>query len=68
MARGISTVQLATLVTIVHVHTAQESTVYKTRLLAHALIGSIAELYTLIFENAPIMQSFRAPPSNRMSL
>ena len=30
----------------------------ETGLLAHALLGSIAELYTLIFENAPIMQSF----------
>ncbi len=27
-------------------------------LLAHALMGSIAELYALIFENALIMQSF----------
>ncbi len=39
----------------------------ETGLLAHALLGSIAELYTLIIENAPIMQSFWAPPSNRMS-
>ncbi len=30
-------------------------------LLAHALIGSIAELYTLIFENALVMQSFLSP-------
>ena len=33
-------------------------TTVETVLLAHMLMGSIAEHYTLIFENAPIMQSF----------
>ncbi len=37
-------------------------TTVETGLLVHALLGSIAELYTFIFENAPIMQSFQAPP------
>ncbi len=36
--------------TMVDVHTVE------TGLLAHALMGSIAELYALIFENALIMQ------------
>ena len=37
-----------------------EYTLYtvETGLLAYVLLGSIAELSTLIFENAPIMQSF----------
>ena len=33
-----------------------DNSTVETGLLAHALLGSIAELYTLIFENAPIMQ------------
>ncbi len=45
-----------------------EAATIESGLLAHALLGSIAELYTLIFENAPIMQSFRAPPSKQISL
>ncbi len=38
----------------------------ETGLLAHdALLGSIAELYTLIFENAPIMQSIIPGPTQK---
>ncbi len=33
----------------------------ETGLLAHVLIGLIAELYTLIFEDTPKMQSFSSP-------
>ncbi len=43
----------------------EQQTTVETGLLAHALMGSIAELYTLIFENTLIIQ---APLSNRMSL
>ncbi len=39
----------------IHVYIITVYTV-ETGLLAHALMGSIAELYTLIFENALIMQ------------
>ncbi len=39
----------------VHVHVSVSySTTVETGLLAHALMGSIAELYTLIFENADL--------------